>query len=49
VGSLRLDAPNTLGEARRASLSRSNLIYYWFTEGLDTADLTDAKVLLRVE
>jgi len=37
-----------LRERISESLALSERIYGWFTEGLDTADLVDAKALLDV-
>ena len=46
MGGLRLDALNSLDEARLRFLIDGNLIYNWFTGGVDTGDLKDAKALL---
>ena len=39
----RLPRDTNFGDEARAMLAE---IYNWFTEGLDTADLKDAKLLL---
>jgi predicted ATPase len=51
--SLELRAATSLGRLwqrrgeRRAAVDLLAPVYWWFTEGLDTADLTEAKALLE--
>jgi hypothetical protein len=49
LGSVRDDEPRALAREAGASRRATDVadIYGWFTEGLDTADLKDAKALLE--